>query len=89
MKKVLKVANIKVKLINYIFALLVGATISVSIRIMGILVMSQMIALPVATALQLNKGFKKTMIFSIIFWIIDIILGLISSYYLTVLQEVQ
>ncbi|GAA0123051.1 MAG: metal ABC transporter permease [Clostridium argentinense] len=77
-----KVANIKVKLINYIFALLVGATISVSIRIMGILVMSSMIALPVATALQLNKGFKKTMIFSIIFGFIDIILGLISSYYL-------
>lgn len=77
-----KVANIRVKLINYVFALLVGATISVSIRVMGILVMSSMIALPVATALQLNKGFKKTMIFSILFGFIDIILGLLSSYYL-------
>jgi zinc transport system permease protein len=76
------VSGLKVKLINYIFALLVGATISVSIRIMGILVMSSMIALPVATALQLNKGFKDTLLFSIFFGFIDIIIGLVLSYYL-------
>ncbi|MEG0774904.1 metal ABC transporter permease [Clostridium sp.] len=77
-----KVSGIKVKLINYIFALLVSATISVSIRIMGILVMSSMIALPVATALQLNKGFKDTLLFSVFFGFIDIIIGLVLSYYL-------
>lgn len=75
-----KVAGVNVKLINYIFALLVGATISVSIRIMGILVMSSMIAIPVATALQLNKGFKQTLLLSILFGFIDIILGLVFSY---------
>ena len=77
-----KVSGVKVKIINYVFALLVGATISVSLRILGILVMSSMIALPVATALQLNKGFKHTLIFSIIFGFIDIILGLFISYYI-------
>ena len=77
-----KVSNINVTAINYIFALLVGATISVSIRVMGILVMSSMIALPVATALQLKKGFKSTLLFSILFGFIDIILGLFASYYL-------
>ena len=76
-----KVSGAKVKLINYIFALLVGATISVSLRILGILVMSSMIALPVATALQLNKGFKRTLIYSIMFGFIDIISGLVISYY--------
>ncbi|MDU1411198.1 MAG: metal ABC transporter permease [Clostridium sp.] len=75
-----KVSGINVKLVNYIFALLVGATISASIRIMGILVMSSMIAIPVATALQLNKGFKPTLFLSIFFGFIDIILGLIISY---------
>lgn len=75
-------SGINVKLINYLFTLLVGATISVSIRIMGILVISSMIVIPVATALQLGLGFKRTMIFSIIFGLIDIIVGLISSYYI-------
>ncbi|GAA0125769.1 metal ABC transporter permease [Clostridium sp. CTA-19] len=72
--------NIHVTKINYIFALLVGSTISVSIRVMGILVISSMIALPVATALQYHSGFKKTMILSIIFGFIDIISGLFLSY---------
>ncbi|WPC43071.1 metal ABC transporter permease [Clostridium sp. JS66] len=77
-----KIMGVKVKLLNYVFALLVGATVSVSIRIMGILVISSMIAMPVAAALQLHKGFKTTLIFSIIFGFIDVIIGLILSYYI-------
>lgn len=77
-----KVAKVKVKLINYIFAILVAATISISIKIVGVLVLSSLIALPVATALQLKKGFKTTLIFSILISIIDVISALILSYYL-------
>lgn len=77
-----KIAGIKVKAINYIFSILVAATISVSIRIVGVLVLSSLIALPVATALQLNKGFKLTLMFSILISLINIILGLFISYYI-------
>jgi zinc transport system permease protein len=77
-----QIAGIKVRMLNYIFAILVATTISVSIRIMGILVISSMIAIPVASALQLNKGFKQTLFFSIIFGFVDIIAGLIFSYYI-------
>ena len=79
-----QVAGVKVRLINYIFAVLVASAISVSIRIVGVLVLSSMIALPVATALQLGKGFKVTLIFSIVFSVIDIMAGLFLSYYLNV-----
>jgi len=79
-----KVAGVRVRLINYVFAVLVASAISVSIRIVGVLVLSSMIALPVATALQLEKGFKLTLIFSIVFSVIDIMLGLFISYYLNV-----
>jgi zinc transport system permease protein len=77
-----KVAGVKVKLINYLFALLVAATISVSLRIMGLLVVSSMIAMPVAAAMQLNKGFRKTLVFSVLFGFIDIMAGLVLSYYM-------
>jgi zinc transport system permease protein len=70
-----QVAGVKVRLINYVFAVLVASAISVSIRIVGVLVLSSMIALPVATALQLGKGFKLTLIFSIVFSVVDIWLG--------------
>jgi ABC-type Mn2+/Zn2+ transport systems, permease components len=79
-----KVAGVKVRLINYIFSILVASAISVSIRIVGVLVLSSMIALPVATALQLGKGFKITLLFSILFSVIDIMAGLFASYYLNV-----
>ncbi|MBM7833598.1 metal ABC transporter permease [Clostridium sardiniense] len=76
-----KTTGIRVKLINYIFTILIGATISMSIRIMGILVISSIIVVPVATAIQLNKNFNKTLIFSIIFGFVDIMFGLALSYY--------
>jgi len=75
-----KIAGVRVKLINYLFALLVGATISVSLRIMGLLVVSSMIAMPVAAAMQLNQGFRKTLLFSILFGFLDIMSGLVLSY---------
>jgi len=77
-----KIAGIKDKIVNYIFSILVAATISVAIRIVGILVISSLIALPVATALQLGKGFKLTMIYSILFSFIAIILGIMISYWI-------
>ena len=77
-----QIAGVRSKLINYIFAVLVAATISVSIRIVGILVISSLIALPVATALQLRKGFRRTLIYSVVFSFIDILSGLLLSYYI-------
>ncbi|GAB6106596.1 metal ABC transporter permease [Fusibacter bizertensis] len=79
-----KIAGVKVKRINYLFSILVASAISISIRIVGVLVLSSMIALPVATALQLQKGFKYTLLYSIFFSIVDILVGLIASYYLNV-----
>jgi zinc transport system permease protein len=76
-----KTAGINVKLINYIFTLLVGATISLSIRVMGILVVSSIIVVPVATAMQLKKGFTKTLIFAIVFGFLDVMIGLVLSYF--------
>lgn len=79
-----KIAGVRVKLINYAFSILTAAAVSVSIRIVGVLVLSSMIALPVATAMQLGKGFRQTLLLSILFSLIDILLGLFSSYYLNV-----
>ncbi|MDR3278263.1 MAG: metal ABC transporter permease [Oscillospiraceae bacterium] len=78
------VAGVRVRLINYIFSILVAAAVSVSIRIVGVLVLSSMIALPVASALQLGRGFRVTLICSVLFSFADILLGLYLSYYLNV-----
>lgn len=79
-----RVAGVKTGLINYVFSILVASAISISIRIVGVLVLSSMLALPVATALQLEKGFRQTLLFSILFSVFDIMTGLFLSYYLGV-----
>ena len=73
-----KIAGVKTRLINYIFALLVAAMVAVSIRVVG----SSLIALPVAAALQLGKGFKVTMLAAMVLSFIAIITGLVTSYWL-------
>lgn len=79
-----KVAKVRVRLINYIFSILVASAIAVSIRIVGVLVLSSMIALPVATAMQFDRGFRVTLLLSVLFSVIDIMSGLFFSYYLNV-----
>ena len=69
-----KIIGVKVRLIQYIFSILVAYAIAISIRIVGVLVLGSLISIPVATALQFKKGFKKTLILSIIFSFIDIML---------------
>lgn len=75
-----KIAGVKSQMINYIFSVLVAATISVSIRVVGILVISSLIALPVATSLQLHRGFRSTMLYAVFFSLFDVIAGLILSF---------
>lgn len=75
-----QISGINVKLINYIFTIIVGATISVSIRIMGVLVISSIIVLPVASSLSFKKNFRNTLFLSMFLGVFDILFGLILSY---------
>ena len=79
-----QIAGVHVKVFNYVFMILTAAAISVAIRIVGVLVLSSMLTLPVATALQLKRGFKVTLICSVVFSVIDLLAGLILSYNLNV-----
>ncbi len=77
-----QIAGVRTRLINYIFSLLVAAMIAVSIRVVGILVISSLIALPVAAALQLGKGFRVTMLAAMLLSFVAITAGLTISYWL-------
>lgn len=77
-----KLAGIPVGYINILFIVLIASTITLSMRIVGILLVSSLMILPVATSLQLAKSFKHATLLSIIFAEIAIILGIFISYYL-------
>ena len=60
-----QVAGVKVKVINYLFSLLVSVTVAVAIKIVGMMVLGSLLTMPVAAALQLKKGFKRTLFFQL------------------------
>ena len=77
-----RIAGVHVKRLNYLFAFLVAAAISVSIRSVGILVITSMITLPVASALQLQKGFRATFLASLAYSFLSILGGFFIFFYI-------
>ncbi|MBC1357675.1 metal ABC transporter permease [Listeria booriae] len=77
-----KASGIPAKVVDVIFMLLVALVIASSMRIVGILLVSSLMTLPVAAAIRIAKGFKQTIGYSILFGEIAVIGGLISAFYL-------
>ncbi|WP_226667390.1 metal ABC transporter permease [Metabacillus litoralis] len=75
-------SGINAKWIHFIFILLVALVIASSMRIVGILLVSSLMTLPVAASIRIAKGFKQTIFFSVLFGEISVIIGLFLSYYL-------
>lgn len=78
------VTGIHAKRIHFIFIVLTALVIAASIRVVGVLLVSALMTLPVASSIRIAKGFKQTIVYSIIFGELAVILGLISGYYLEI-----
>jgi zinc transport system permease protein len=76
-----KVSGLPFRFINTLFIRLVALTVSLAIPIIGILLITALIVIPVVTALQLRKSFKKTILYSEIISIFSVIFGIFISYY--------
>jgi len=77
-----RLAGIPVKTITMVFTVLTAVTISVSSRVVGTLVVSSMMVLPVAVSMQIAKSYKQTVVFSVLFSVFFVVSGLIFSFYL-------
>lgn len=74
-------AGLPVRKINFIITILTAITVSVAARSVGALIVSSLMVLPVACAMQLSNSYKKTVIYSILFALLFTIVGLNLSYY--------
>ncbi|TKD70147.1 metal ABC transporter permease [Pseudalkalibacillus hwajinpoensis] len=78
------VSGIRGKSIQFIFILLVAFVIAVSMQIVGVLLVSALMTLPVAASIRIAKGFKQTIGFSILFGEMAVLGGLVLAYYLDI-----
>lgn len=72
------------KWIQIVFIIMVALVISASMRIVGILLVSALMTLPVASAMRVTSSFKQLMFVSILFGEIAVAVGLVASYYLSI-----
>lgn len=72
------------KWIQFLFIIIVAMVISASMRVVGILLVSALITLPVAISMRITKGFKQLIILSVIIGEFSVIAGLVLAFYMNI-----
>ncbi len=79
-----KVEGLNVYLVNIINMVIISTTIAICSTIIGSLLVSSIMIIPVACSLQVSKKYSSTCIVSIIISLFTSFIGLIISYYLDI-----
>ncbi|OLN23530.1 metal ABC transporter permease [Domibacillus antri] len=77
-----KASGIPAGAVHFAFIILTALVIAVSMRIVGVLLVSSLMTLPVAAAIRIAKGFKQTIWLSVLFGETAVLVGLFSAFYL-------
>ncbi len=70
------------KTINFIFIVMVALVIAAAMRIVGILLVSSLMVLPVAASMKIAKSFKQTFFYAVLFGELAVLSGMYFSYVL-------
>lgn len=76
-----KTTGVKTNSINILITLLTSITVVLSVKMVGIMLVSALLIIPAITALQLTKGFKMTMIVGGMASLISVLLGITTSFF--------
>lgn len=75
-----KVSGLQISKLNYLFIVLASVGVIVSMRLVGILLVSSLIVIPNVTALLFGRGFKKTALISVCVSVFTVMTGIAVSY---------
>lgn len=78
-----RVSGINRKLVHIVFMVMVALVIAASMRVVGILLVSALMTLPVASAMRFAKGFKQLFLYAVIFGEVAVVGGLIVAFQLS------
>jgi zinc transport system permease protein len=73
--------GLNVKLLNTLLIIIAAVTVSLSIRIVGALLIGALMIIPTVSAIQFKLSFKKTMFLGVGLSLFSVITGLFASYY--------
>jgi|SRR6185369_6693499 len=78
-----KVSGINTEFINMLLVILTSICISLSMRIVGVLLVGALTVIPVTTAMQVARSFRESMYLGVLFACASVIVGLFLSFYLS------
>lgn len=79
-----KASGLPSKWVHLIFMIVTALVIAASMRIVGILLVSSLMTLPVAASMRIAKGFKQAIFYAVIFGEAAVIIGLVCAFYLNI-----
>ena len=73
--------GLKVKFLNYYLIVLAALVVAIGIQVVGVLLISSLLVVPVLSAMQFKASFRNTLLVSIALSVLSIWLGLFTSFY--------
>jgi zinc transport system permease protein len=76
-----KINGVRVHMLNLGLAILTGATITVSMRVVGVLLVGALIVIPVLISLRVTNGLTRTVMTSSFVGVLVAVVGMVIAYY--------
>jgi len=76
-----RVAGLPVRTLNLLLAVTAAVTVTVAMRVVGLLLVSALMVVPVATAQQLTRSFRATLVLAAVLGVAVSLGGVVLSYY--------
>jgi zinc transport system permease protein len=73
--------GLPVRALNLLLAVMAALTVTVAMRVVGLLLVSALMVVPVATAQQLVRGFRATVVVALCAGVLAAVSGVLGSYY--------
>ncbi len=80
-KDIAHTKGVNVRFYNYLFVVLLALTVAITVKVIGVLLLSALLIIPSASALILAKNLSRSFLYSWIIAEIMVILGLFLAYY--------
>lgn len=79
-----RVTGLRVRLLNLLLAITAAVTVTVAMRVVGLLLVSALMVVPVAAAQQLSRAFAATQLLAVAVGVLVSVGGTVGSYYVDV-----
>lgn len=77
-----RTSGLPVRTLNVLFTLLTAITVAIAMRVVGVLLVSSLLILPVAASLQVARSFRGALGLAVVFGEVAVVVGLVSAYHL-------